>query len=228
MQPLDLDPRLAAVAALVPRGARVADIGCDHARLPIALALSGAERAIGIDRAKAPLEGASRNVRRSGADVELRMGDGLDPLSPGEIDCVTIAGVGGDAAIQAIPLETLVRLRVSVVIVQVNKKTDVVRRTFFDAGWTCTDESVVWRKGRPFVTSRFDAPARQSATAIAYDAIDLIVGPALRESHEPGVDEFIAHQRDWLEDVERTSGRSNAETLAALRNLEEERSRMAK
>ena len=36
-----LDVRLGAAAALVPRGARLADIGSDHTYLPIALCLEG-------------------------------------------------------------------------------------------------------------------------------------------------------------------------------------------
>ena len=41
MKPLDLTPRLAAVAAQVPQGARLADVGTDHAYLPVWLLLAG-------------------------------------------------------------------------------------------------------------------------------------------------------------------------------------------
>ena len=41
MNKLELSPRLAAIAALVPEGARLADVGTDHAYLPVRLLLDG-------------------------------------------------------------------------------------------------------------------------------------------------------------------------------------------
>ena len=229
MTSIDIDERLAAVAALVPDGARVADIGCDHAMLPIALVLSGViERAIGIDRASAPLERARANVRAAAAPVELRLGDGLAPLVAGEVDCVTMAGVGGEAAVRALPIPQLLRLGIERVVIQPNKKIEMVRRAFFDAGWACTMESVVWRKGRPFVTALFESPRPTGGSGIAYDVVDLVVGPHLRHASGAAVDAYIGHLRRWCEDVERAAGRRQSSISAdisasVLRELEAER-----
>ena len=93
-----LDGRLAAVAALVPRGARAADVGTDHAYLAIALLNEqDVETVIATDKNEGPCEAARRTISASGFTnrVQVRLGDGLAPLSPGEVDTVCIAGMGG-------------------------------------------------------------------------------------------------------------------------------------
>ncbi|MFL6516530.1 MAG: tRNA (adenine(22)-N(1))-methyltransferase, partial [Bacillus sp. (in: firmicutes)] len=93
-----LSARLEAVAKYVPNGARIADIGSDHAYLPCFLAKN--ERlAYGIagEVAVGPFQSAERNVLAEGLTdiISVRMGDGLEVIQEGEVDCITIAGMGG-------------------------------------------------------------------------------------------------------------------------------------
>ncbi len=96
---LNLTPRLRAVADRVPRGARLADVGTDHAYLPVWLLLAGKiPSAVCTDLRPGPLERAGETVRTWGvADkVSLRLCDGLKDVAPEEVDCVAIAGMGGE------------------------------------------------------------------------------------------------------------------------------------
>ena len=74
----ELSKRLSAILSLIPEGARVADIGTDHAYLPIALAASGrAKSIIACDIHKGPLAVAAKNLAVSGAEgAFLRFGRG--------------------------------------------------------------------------------------------------------------------------------------------------------
>ena len=75
-----LTPRMKCVAALVPAGARVADIGCDHAYISIALCEQKVcDFVIAMDVRRGPLEIAIANVHKAGLDdrIELRLSDGL-------------------------------------------------------------------------------------------------------------------------------------------------------
>ena len=94
-----LTPRLQTVARRVPDGARLADVGTDHAYLPAWLLLQ--ERipfALCTDLRPGPLERARETVERCGvADkVSLRLCDGLAGAEASEVDCVVIAGMGGE------------------------------------------------------------------------------------------------------------------------------------
>lgn len=93
-----LSPRLRKIAALVPDGCTVADIGTDHAYIPAYLAENGIIRhAIASDIRSGPLARAEATVKRCRLEgtVETRLGAGLERLAPGEAEVIIIAGMGG-------------------------------------------------------------------------------------------------------------------------------------
>ena len=91
---MKLGSRLAALAAFVPQGTRMADIGTDHAYLPIELVQSDiAVSAVAADVHIGPYQAAKENIKSLGLNnkISVRFGDGLSVLSPGEVDTVVIA-----------------------------------------------------------------------------------------------------------------------------------------
>ena len=98
-----LDPRLTAAADLVRPGRPAADVGCDHGKLTAFLLCENrVPHVIATDLRPGPLAKAAETLRRCGCEdrAELRLGDGLSVLSPGEADSVIIAGVSAETAIQ--------------------------------------------------------------------------------------------------------------------------------
>lgn len=95
----ELSPRLRMVGELVPAGARLADVGTDHAYLPAALIMEGKiPWAIAADLRRGPLDRARTTVREYGltGKVAFRLCDGLSGIRPDEADAVVIAGMGGE------------------------------------------------------------------------------------------------------------------------------------
>ena len=95
----ELSPRLRMVADLIPTGARLADVGTDHAYLPAALILEGKiPWAVAADLRRGPLDRARATVRTYGLTgrVSFRLCDGLTGIKPDEADAVAIAGMGGE------------------------------------------------------------------------------------------------------------------------------------
>lgn len=94
-----LTPRLQAIADQVRKGARLADIGTDHAHLPIWLIEQGRIRqAVASDIREGPLARARENSARHGCQTQitLRLGAGLERIAPEECDTIVIAGMGGE------------------------------------------------------------------------------------------------------------------------------------
>lgn len=77
----------------------IADVGTDHAYIPIELARSGRiRRAIATDIHEGPLAIAAANVEKYGLQdkIELRLGGGLAPIRENEVEEIIIAGMGGE------------------------------------------------------------------------------------------------------------------------------------
>lgn len=92
-----LTPRLETVLSHVS-GKTAADIGTDHAYIPIELINRGtAERAVACDINPGPLKSAAANVEKNNLTdkIELRLGSGISKLERGETESVIIAGMGG-------------------------------------------------------------------------------------------------------------------------------------
>lgn len=157
-----LGPRLAAIAEMVPPGRPFADIGTDHGRLPALLVrFGGVPRALACDRASAPLARARVTAERYHvADrVELRLGEGLAPIDPGEVDAAVIAGVGAGTIIEILAADPARTQGLARVILQPNFGHEVVRRWLVEHALQLIDERLVEDRGR-FYTILAAAPAR--------------------------------------------------------------------
>jgi tRNA (adenine22-N1)-methyltransferase len=95
-----LSMRLERVAAHMPAGARLADIGSDHAYLPVALMRRGAiSAAVAGEVALTPFHSAERTVRDNGLgqQISVRLADGLAAIEPDDgINVISLCGMGGE------------------------------------------------------------------------------------------------------------------------------------
>ena len=99
MRMFQLDPRLQLCADFVRPKSRLADIGTDHAYLPVWLVSKGiCPSAIAVDVREGPLERARENVTRYGMEgkIRLSLSSGLTALEPDDADDIVIAGMGGE------------------------------------------------------------------------------------------------------------------------------------
>ncbi|ABZ84554.1 conserved hypothetical protein [Heliomicrobium modesticaldum Ice1] len=145
---MELSPRLQRLAAAAPPGLPIADIGTDHAYIPVYLVKSGiVPYAIGVDVHPGPLEAARLHVAAYGVKdkVEIREGDGLAPLQPREVGAIVIAGMGG-GTMQAILTEGDAAGKlagVSRLILQPLEGAGGLRRWLHHRGWRIVDEDLV-------------------------------------------------------------------------------------
>ena len=146
-----LSRRLETIIGLVPPGKTAADIGTDHGLVPAALAERGiCSRVIATDLRSGPLEAARRLVTARGLAerIDLRLGDGLTPLVPGEADVLIIAGMGG-ALMQRILREGEAAARAAVrLILSPQSELEQFRRFLRDENYFIERERLVEEDGK--------------------------------------------------------------------------------
>lgn len=161
---LTLTRRLQAAADAVPLNCRFADVGTDHARLPVWLLLQGRiTGAIATDLRPGPLARAAATAADFGQreGVDLRLCDGLTGLSPHEANCITITGMGGEtirSILAAAPwTKTGTRL-----ILQPQSAQEQLRQWLLEAGYRVEQERCLLEEGHWYslltVTGGEDTP----------------------------------------------------------------------
>ena len=101
-----LSPRLQACAEYVPQGSSLADVGTDHAYLPVWLIQNGRVRTpvVACDINEGPLDRARKSAREYGVESELvfMLNNGLAGTKAELAETVVIAGMGGETIMDII------------------------------------------------------------------------------------------------------------------------------
>ena len=211
-----LDKRLQAVASLVPQGSRFADIGTDHAYLPVWLLEQGViASAVAGDIAAGPCQAARTTVAMHGAasSIAVRQGSGLAVLRPGEADCIAICGMGGSTIISILAADMAVAKGAQRLLLQPMAGAAALRRWLVAQGWCITREALV--DDEPHFYEIICAERAEKYAARASDAgeqcyseVEYLVGPALLRDGHPLLAKQIARQQASLHELLTNMARS--------------------
>lgn len=181
---INLQGRLLLAASMLEGCERPADIGTDHAYIPIYLVQSGKyPKVIATDVKKGPLLKAAKNIDKYQLSdrIELRLGDGIKPIGEGECDAFIIAGMGGVVISEILEasLETVKKARV--LVLQPVYTDAVLREYLFQKGFRIDTEVLVRDEGRIYVVIRafHDGLIRQDESLYYH------IGRALFEQQDP-------------------------------------------
>jgi len=149
MYEIKLSPRLAAAAKLVGKGS-VADIGTDHALLPIHLVQKGHPKALASDIKEGPCQRARTNIYANGLHSKIKVVccPGLDAVPEFAPDNIVIAGMGGEMIASILAASDYPKESKCKLILQPQSMQDVLRRYLGENGFEITDETVVLDGGK--------------------------------------------------------------------------------
>ena len=142
---MELKGRLKAIAEKIPFCETLADIGTDHAFIPLyAVRKSICKRAIAADVKSGPVEIASGNIKRYGCEklIETRMGSGLEPLKECEADVIVIAGMGGILIKEIIEKSLAKAQTAKALILQPMNMVEILRKWLYENGFEVLDETL--------------------------------------------------------------------------------------
>ena len=136
-----ITPRLQAIINNVTC-TKIADIGTDHAYIPIFLTEKNlADKIIATDINEGPLNVARENIDKKGLNIETRLGGGLSVIGAGEVDEIIIAGMGG-ILISEIIDNDIVTAKSSRLILQPMNAQYELRKYLLSHGFKITGEDI--------------------------------------------------------------------------------------
>jgi tRNA (adenine22-N1)-methyltransferase len=176
--------RLERVAAHVPAGARLADIGSDHAYLPVALMRRGViVAAVAGEVALTPFYSAERTVRENGLEqrITVRQANGLAAIEAEDgITAISLCGMGGETIRDILDSGKAHLSGRERLILQPNGGEQPLRQWLMDNGYRILAEEVLRE-------NRFDYEiiVAERSGPVTYSAEELYFGPQQMQARSP-------------------------------------------
>lgn len=187
---INLKGRLLKIALMLGKCTKPADIGTDHAYIPIYLVQSGmCSRAVATDIRKGPLLKAEKNIEKFKLSdrIELRLGDGMEPISEGECDAFIIAGIGGVVISEILESSFEKAKKAKTLILQPTYYEEVLREFLLKNGFCIETESLVRDEGRIYTVIK----AHYNGVIRSDDELYYHVGRALFDNKDPLLKDFL-------------------------------------
>lgn len=227
-----LSPRLQAVCEMIGRVGedlgkkgtlRLADVGTDHAKLPVQCVKSGICGFVyAADLREGPLSVAKKNIESHGIGedrISTLLSDGLDSV-PKDYDCVSVCGMGG-----LLIADIIGRTEGSVpFVVSPMSSVEDLRRWLYDNSYAITDERVAREDRRLYTVMRVERVSQK----VDYSLFDCYFSPAMRARYDLDGDvrdylDYILSQMEKIanaqkDSLHKTPAYKTALTLISLGN----------
>ncbi len=153
MKEFKINNRLLKCAETVSQGAKIADIGSDHAYIPIYLALKRKiTHALACDIRPGPLSNAKNNIDKYKLNnvIETRLSNGFENVDEHEADEIIIAGMGGNTIANILQNCTWKNKKTKKFILQPMKYEDKLRMYLAKSGYKIIKEKAVICSGKVY------------------------------------------------------------------------------
>lgn len=210
---------------MIRHGSVIADIGTDHAYIPVYLTMAGiSPYAVAADINKGPLERARINAEKYGVADKMRfaLADGLHGIEPerDNVRDIVICGMGGELIARIVGESDYTRNPDVHLILQPMSCPDDLRTFLASSGYKILDERMCSAVGRIYTCIL----AAYTGESYELTPAEKLLGPVnirhREELFERYLDQQIARLNIRIAGMER-GGTDPADELALLREMEE-------
>lgn len=221
---MELSKRLQAVADLVTPGYTIADVGTDHAYIPIYLVEKGiVQRAVAMDINEGPLDRATEHIKENKLEnqIQTRLSNGLQHLQKGEVDTVILAGMGGNLMINILNEDFNKTNSLKECILQPQSEVFKVRTFLLEKGFLFIEENMVLDDGKYYPMMKVIPPEKiEEIKPVFWSEIEIHYGKLLLEEKNPILKQFLEREsgirKDILSKLEQVEGIHISERKAEL------------
>jgi len=229
---MSLSKRLTAICRMVPAGCVPADIGTDHAAVPIELLRSGkCTRALACDVLEGPLSAARENIARAGLSdrIGVWLSDGFQALPEGTYDAAVICGMGGQTIRRILGGRPADRRLLKTLVLSPQSEREELRAYLRAEGFRIEAEDLILEEGKFYPVIRAvpaedpPEPADAAPDPLTQRALDRF-GPCLIRGAHPLLPEYLDRRERVLngiaEGLEKAASGEGAGPRAAARRAE--------
>lgn len=211
------DARLCTAIPYLKRGGRIADVGTDHAYLPIYLVAQGiVSAALASDINQGPIDSARANIERAGLShaVSVLRTDGLHGVEAFAPDDVLLFGMGGELIATILSEAPFVKNRDIGLILQPMSKAPALRSWLCENGFEILGESIS-HVDRYYQTIY----ARYCGRVQCYNALELQIGRWNIRNRPPMLRELLLHEIQVWSRIVRGKEQSAGADVTADRSM---------
>ena len=140
-----ISERLKAVAGMVTKGKKIADIGTDHGYVPIYLVENSiCSKVYAMDINEGPLKIADKNIAIHGLidKIETIQSNGMEKLKDNMVDGAIISGMGGDLIVDILSRGKNIK-GINELVLSPHRRVDLVRKYLLENNWEIIDEKML-------------------------------------------------------------------------------------
>ena len=206
-----VDSRIKTIMNFVRAGSCVADVGADHGYLSIELVKNGlATKVIATEKNIHPFEALNENISAAGFNdkIEVRLGDGLQILSAGEVDTICIAGMGGSLITKILDDSPEVVQSARQLILQPMNGIKKIRTWLAENNWIIADEDLAEasdiiyeiisaeKNSVPKVFKRETSPLKEKFSVQRLEKLEKVLSEMNKSSAARSSEKFLALQAE--------------------------------
>ena len=200
MNEIKLSKRLKAVADYVETGARLADIGSDHAYLPTYLVQKSLiDFAVAGEVVKGPFEIAKNHVLEADLtkNIQVRLANGLAAIADTDkIDTIVIAGMGGILISEILEAGQEKLGQVKRLILQPNNHEDTLRQWLSEQNFVIKKEEILLEAGKFYEIIVAEPDSKLlTESSVKLSANDLLFGPFLSK------EKSVVFKQKWQKEL---------------------------
>jgi tRNA (adenine22-N1)-methyltransferase len=199
MNDMKLTERLQLTASKIKRGSFPADIGTDHAYIPIYLVENGiCKKVVATDVRKGPIERARKNVRLCGfaESILIKQGYGLSPIAEDDVDCAILAGMGGHLICSILEKGRDKANQIDYFVIQPMQFASIVRKYLYYNGYAIYDESLAKEGAKIYQVLSVEHGCDKIDDDIYFE-----IGKKLIEKKDPLLMDYIEYSMDQIRDI---------------------------
>ncbi len=193
-----ISKRLKAVADMVTPGLTAADIGTDHAYVPIYLIEHKiSPKVYAMDINEGPIRMAIANVENEGYEdqIVVAQANGMQKLEAGQVESVVIAGMGGELIVQILK-DSKVNGSVQEFILSPHKNPEILRKYLNENGYLISEEQMLQDGGKYYVIMKVVHGEEPQ-----FSEEELLFGRKLMEQKDEVLKEYLTLRKEKFEQI---------------------------